>query len=147
MMAGGQRERSPMTIAHPKATFLPSATSSVTRMRDRRKSAAMIEFIGDCDKTPAIKAAPLDIGAKLLSLGLEPVDVPADGNCFLHAARFAFLQLKRWNITLVPTVATIRSEVVKFLTTARLNVIMDGRTLDEVLSDNGRPAVIGQAEE
>ena len=50
------------------------------------------------------------------------MDVPADGIGFL----------KNCTITLVPTVATIRSEVVKFLTTARLNVIMDGRTLDEV---------------
>ena len=74
----------------------------------------------------------LDSLAKLLSLGLEPVDVPADGNCFLHAARFAQLQLKNWNITLVPTVATIQSEVVEYLPTARLNVNMDGRTLDEV---------------
>ena len=33
---------------------------------------------------------------------------------------------------MVPTVATIRSDVVRFLTNARLNVIIDGRTLDEM---------------
>ena len=32
----------------------------------------------------------------------------------------------------MPTVATIRSDVVRSLTNARLNVIIDGRTLDEV---------------
>ena len=31
---------------------------------------------------------------RLFSLGLAPVDVPADENCFLHAARFALVQLK-----------------------------------------------------
>ena len=95
----------------------------------------MTKFNADCDAVPSAKAARLDILAKLLSLGLEPVDVPADGSCFLHAARFALLQLKNSNITLVSTITAIRSEVAKFLTTARLNVIVDGRTLDEVLGE------------
>ena len=64
-------------------------------------------------------------------LDLESVDVPADGNCFLHAARLTLLQLKVWNLSLVPTVATIRSEMIRFL---RLNVIADGNSLDEVRS-------------
>ena len=42
------------------------------------KTAKMIGFNGDCDKAPTLKAARLDIGAKLLPLGLESVDVPAE---------------------------------------------------------------------
>ena len=67
----------------------------------------MKEFNEDCNKVPTLKAARLEIGNKLLSLRLESVDVPAESNCFLLAARFALLQLKNLNITLVPTVATI----------------------------------------
>ena len=80
-----------MTIAHPRTIFFPSATSSVTSVRSWRK--VLIEFNGDCDYTPTLKAARFDIGAKLLSLGLESVDVPADGNCFYSAVRFVLLQL------------------------------------------------------
>ena len=72
------------------------------------------------------------------------MDVPADGNCFLDAARFALLQLKNGNITLVPTVATIPSEMVRFLTKARMNVIMDGRTLDEVGREMEDPPSLGR---
>ena len=43
----------------------------------------------------------------------------------------------------MPTVATIRSEVVKLLTTARLNVVMDGRTLDEVRNEIADPPSLG----
>ena len=43
------------------------------------------------------------------------MDVPADRNCFLHAARFALLQLKDWNLTLVPKVATTRADVIRDL--------------------------------
>ena len=53
------------------------------------KTPKMIEFNGDCEKAPTLEAARFDIGAKLLSLGLVAVDVPADGNRFLHAARFS----------------------------------------------------------
>ena len=83
----------------------------------------MIKFNGNCDNVPSTKAAKLDITAKLMSLGLEPVDVPADGNCFLHAARFALLQRNNWNINVVPTVTKMRENVTMFLTTAHMHVI------------------------
>ena len=43
---------------------------------------------------------------------------------------------------LVPTVATIRSEVVRYHKSARLNVIMDGRTLDKVRSEMEDPPTL-----
>ena len=96
------------------------------------KIAQLTKFKDTSENDPIIKAARLDVGVKLLSLGLKSVDVPADGNSFLHAARFALLQLKYWNITLAPRVATIPSEVVSYLINARLDVIADGSKLDEV---------------
>ena len=42
----------------------------------------MINFDGNCGKIPSLKAARLDIGAKLLSLGLESVD-PGGWQLFL----------------------------------------------------------------
>ena len=105
----------------------------ISNKRERQANLVqMVKFNKSCGKVPNTKDARLDITAKLLSLGLDTVDILADGNCFLHAVRFALLQLKNWNLKLVPTVATIRSDVVGFLTNARLNVIMDGRRLDEV---------------
>ena len=95
-------------------------------------------------KVPITKDARLGITAKLLPLGLEIVDVLADGNCFLHAAGFALLQLKNGNFALMPTVATIRAEEVRFLTNARLNVIMDERTLDEACGGMEDPVTLGQ---
>ena len=44
-----------------------------------------------------------------LALGLEVVEVAGDGNCFLHAARFALLQLHGWNYDLVPTQEVMRA--------------------------------------
>ena len=109
----------------------------ISNKRERlAKSAKMAEFNEDCANTPISKAARL----KILSMGLESVDVLADGNCFLHAARFALLQLNNKNITMVTTVATIRSEVVRFLINARMNVIMDGRTLDDMRGEMEDPA-------
>ena len=92
----------------------------------------MEKFNETCDKVRTAKDAGLGISAKLLSLGRKPGDVPADGNCFLHAARFALPQLKNLNLTLLPTVAAIRSALVRFLSNARMNAIMDGHTLDEM---------------
>ena len=68
-------------------------------------------------------------------MGLEQVDVPADGNSFFHMARFVLIRLRDWNISLVPTVAVIRTEVARFLLNARMNVIVNGRTLDELRAD------------
>ena len=51
---------------------------------------------------------------------------------------------KDWNLPLVPTVAMIRADVVRFLTNARLYVIMDGRTLDEVRGGMSDPATLGR---
>ena len=59
----------------------------------------------------SLKAAKLDVGAKLLSLGCKSVDVPADENFFLIMTRFALLRLKNSKLTLVPMVAKIRLEV------------------------------------
>ena len=61
-------------------------------------------------------------------MGLAPIDVPADGSCYLHV----LLLLRNWNLSLVPNVATARIDVSSFLTTARMNVITGERTLDEV---------------
>ena len=77
-------------------------------------------------------------------MGLEPVDVPADGNYFLYAARFALLPHKDWNPTLVPSSATIRADVVRFLTNSRMNILMDGRTLDEVRREMADPSATGR---
>ena len=44
----------------------------------------------------------------------------------------------------MPTVASIRSEVVRFLTNARMNVIMDGHTLDEVRGEMEDPLSMGR---
>ena len=132
----GKRAAWPTTHDHspPKdCTFPFCFFISNTRVRIA-ELAQLVKFNDTCDKVPTTKDARLDISSKILLLGLETVDVTADGSCFLHAARFAFLQIKNWNLILVPTVATIRSEVVRFITNARLNVIMDGRTLDEVRS-------------
>ena len=54
------------------------------------------KFNSNCDAVPITKTAKIDITTKLQILGLEPVDVPADGNCFLHAARFALIQQNDW---------------------------------------------------
>ena len=55
-----------------------------------------------------------------------------------------FLLIKNWNLALLPEVATIRSEVVKFLTNAQLNVIMGVRTLDEVRGKMEDPPTLGR---
>ena len=41
------------------------------------------------------------IASIALVLGLEVVEVPGNGNCFLHAARFALLQHHDWKYDLV----------------------------------------------
>ena len=53
------------------------------------------------------------------------MDVPADGNCFLYAARFALIQENDWNITVVPTVVKMREHVTRFLASASMHVIWD----------------------
>ena len=75
---------------------------------------------------------------------LEPVDVPVNGKNFLHTARFALLHLRNWNLFLVPTVVAIRTEVVGLPTNAKKNVIVDGRTLNEVRADIVDPVPVGR---
>ena len=50
-----------------------------------------------------------------LALGLEVVGVLYDGNCFLHATRFALLRLFGSNYDLVPTQEAMRVEVCLFI--------------------------------
>ena len=69
--------------------------------------------------------------------------ITEDGNCFLHAARFALLQRNDWNITVVPMVVQIREDVTRFLTNAHMHVIWDGRTLDGVRGDMIDPVTVG----
>ena len=95
----------------------------------------MVKFNGNCDKDPIIKQSLFDIRAKLLSMGLEPVVVPADGNRLLHINGFALLQLRNKKLLLVATVAAIRTGVVGFLTNARMKVIADRSTLGEFRID------------
>ena len=113
----------------------------ITNSREQlAKAANMTNFNEDGAKNIITKTAKSNITAKLSLVGMKPVDVPADGNCFLHAARFALLQLKKWNINVAATVLSIRSEVVRFLTiNAQLHVIWDGRTLREVRGDMEDP--------
>ena len=63
-----------------------------TKREGLAKTAQLVKVNETCDNVPTIKAARLDIGAKLVSLILKSVDVPADGNCFLHAARCRYLR-------------------------------------------------------
>ena len=65
------------------------------------------------------------------------MDAPADRNGFLHAYRFALLFL-------VPTVAAKQTDVVIFLTTARMNIIFDGCTLDEICGKMADPVTAGR---
>ena len=66
-----------------------------------------------------------------LELELEVVEVLGDGNCFLHAARFAILQLSSWNYHLVPTQEAVRVEVCSFLRGSEM-LDVNGMSLDDV---------------
>ena len=72
------------------------------------------------------------IASMALALGLQVVEVPGDGNCFLHAARFALLQLHGWNNDLVPTHQAMRAQVCSFLRENRAMLDINGVTLDEL---------------
>ena len=62
-------------------------------------------------------------------MGLE---VPGGGNCFLHAVRFALLQLHGWNYDLVWTQEEMRDEVCAFLRGQREMLDVNGMRLDDV---------------
>ena len=55
------------------------------------------------------------IASMAQTLGLEVVVVPGDGNYFLHAARFALLQLHGWNYDQVLTHEAMRAQVCLFM--------------------------------
>ena len=68
------------------------------------------------------------IASMALALGLEVVEIPGNGNCFLHAARFALLQLHGWNYDLV----SMRAEVFSFLRVKREMLDINGVSLDDI---------------
>ena len=104
----------------------------------------MTNFNNTRDAVPITKEDKITIRTKLQVLGLEPVDVPADGNRFLYAARFALMELNDWNITVVPTVAKIRENITSFLALARTRVIWDDRTLDAVRAGMSDQVTVGR---
>ena len=65
----------------------------------------------------------------VLTLLLGVVEVPCDGDNFLHAERFASLQLHGRNYDLVPTHAAMRAEVGSFLRRKRATLDVNGMSL------------------
>ena len=60
------------------------------------------------------------------------VEVPGDGNSFLHAASFALLQLHGWNYDLIPTHEIMRAEVCMCIRGKSLMLDSSGVGLDEI---------------
>ena len=82
------------------------------------------------------------IAGMALALGLEVVEVPGDGNCFLHAARFEILQLHGWNYDLVPTHEVMRAQVCSIMKERREMPDMNGMRLDDIRLAYGDPRLI-----
>ena len=116
----------------PQECIFPYSHFISNKREKIAKCAQMTKFNNDCKKSDSTTASRQDIAGKLLSLGLEPVDVPADGNCFLYAAQFTLLQLHEWNINVIPNASQIRVDVTRYLSNAKDQKIYDGRTLDTV---------------
>ena len=51
------------------------------------------------------------IASMVLALGLVVLEVPGDGNCFSHAARFVLLQRHGWNYDLIPLHQVMRAHM------------------------------------
>ena len=66
------------------------------------------------------------------TLELQVVEVPGNGNCFLHAARYALLQIHGWNYDLVQSHLEMRAQVGAFLRENTEMVDVNWVTLDEL---------------
>ena len=91
-----------------------------------------MEYIRAPEDDDTRKQARARIANIALALGLGMVEIPSDGNCFLHAARFALLQLHGWNYDLVPTHEVMSARVCAFMKDKREMLDGNGMRLDDI---------------